>query len=349
MNLINFAIDFGNGYVKAKSKNGEFIAPAKIAFESDLGVNTLNDNFDTELNVSLFSRKEDKQSFVFGQDIEKVVLPKDLIDTNASENRYNKKSFQQLVEYSLAELGKCETNNENNTLEVRLVTGMPSNDLSNKDYVNDFREFLQGTHVIMRDNKEFVINVKEVKIIEQPLGTLLNVFLNNDLQVHTDLKEGLIVVIDFGSGTTIVDIYKNMKRIGGDTQQEGMIQFYKDVAEQIRNKKSHNIDTQFIEDGIKHSKEEKGQYLAIYGKQVVDFTQEFNIVLEKKLYKLIQSYESEIGQESIVNDFIITGGGSFIIGDAIKQEKPNFRLINDPQFSTTKGYYKLAQSIGKDD
>ena len=211
------------------------------------------------------------------------------------------------------------------------------------EFVNSFKEFLLGYHVVTRNGVEYVINVEELKIIEQPLGTLLNVFLNDQLRVHKTLKEGLIVVVDFGSGTTIVDIYKNMKRIGGRTLPSGMIHFYRSIADKLSGEASKDVDSYYIEQGVQDK-----SYLAVLGQERISFKHIFDSFLAERLQKITQTYEDEIGQEQLVNDFIVTGGGSFTIGEQLKEIKPMFKLVDEPQLSTTSGYYKLAQSMRKD-
>ena len=339
MNLINFGIDFGNGYVKAKSNKGEFVFSSKIGFSSDLGTSSLEDHFSNDEDIHLYKRK-DESEYVAGKDIEKVIEPEKLITTNSANNRYNLDSFKRLVDFSLAELASLE---DENNIEVRLVTGMPSNEILMKEKKAAFENYLKGTHLVERDKKEYIINISDLKVIEQPLGTLLNVYLNEDLKVHKTFKKGVVVVIDFGSGTTIVDIYKNMKRIGGRTLNEGMIQFHKKIAEQLSNKHSINIDSSFIEEGIRNK-----SFIAEIGNEAFNFENLFNELVERKIESVVQIYESEIGEEVSVNDFIVTGGGSFIIGEQLQKIKSNFKIVENPQTSTANGYYKLAKSFRKD-
>src|SRR5699024_7500006 len=117
MKLTNFAIDFGNGYVKGKSEKGEFVYSSKIGYASDLGTSSLNCS--DGLNVKRYQRK-DEIEYVYGKDLEKAIDPEDLISTNSSNNRYALDSFKRLVDFSLAELASLE--NEK-SLNVRLVTG----------------------------------------------------------------------------------------------------------------------------------------------------------------------------------------------------------------------------------
>lgn len=342
MKLKNFAIDFGNGYVKAISDDGSFITPAKLAFEHNLGRSSLGNTFEESYNINAFHHKEDQAKTIFGKDIESAISPSKLISTNSNNNRYLLQSFRQLVDFSLAELASLSTDQET-SIDVRLVTGMPSGDMQKGEFLEAFKSFLEGHHVVYRNEQEYVINVKELKIIEQPLGTLLNVFLNDKLKIHKNLKNGLVVVIDFGSGTTIIDVYQNMKLIGGKTLPEGMIKFHELIANSL-SKTSNDVDSLYVEKGIINK-----SYIAEFGQQKISFKKDFDIVLKEKIQTIIQAYENEIGKEELVNDFIVTGGGSLIIGDQLKEQKPKFQLVDNPQLSTAAGYYKLAQAMRKDD
>lgn len=339
MELINFAIDFGNGYVKAKSDKGEFIYSSKIARSSDLGYSSLDNEFTDDLDVNHFQRK-DEDEYNFGADIENSFSNEQLITTNSNNNRYTLESFKRLVDFSLAELTSYE---EETNIEVRLVTGVPSNEVKMKSKYDAFKDYLKGTHVVMRNGTELVINVKEVQVIEQPLGTLLNVYLNDKLQVHKTFKNGLIVVIDFGSGTTIIDIYKNMKRVGGSTTNEGMIQFHESIAESLSNELSMNVHAQYIEQGIKNK-----TFIAEFGNQAINFKSHFDNAIRRKVENTIQEYEKEITEETLVNNFIVTGGGGLIIGDQFKKHKPDFTIVENPQNSTVNGYFKLANKLRKE-
>lgn len=338
MNLINFAIDFGNGYVKAKSEKGEFVFSSKLGYASDLGTSSIGNIFADDADIHYFQRK-DEPEYVAGKDIEKVIEPADLIPTNSANNRYELPSFKRLVDFALAELASYE---DSNNIDVRLVTGMPSNEIEMAKKKDAFERYLSGSHLVSRDGEEYVINVRELKIIEQPLGTLLNVFLNDQLMIHKTFKNGLIAVIDFGSGTTIVDIYKNMKRHGGDISHEGMIHFHKSIADELSGRQSVKIDSQYIEDGIKNK-----TYIAKVGNEAFHFEDIFKEMVHKKLESVIQAYENAIGQEAFVNDFILTGGGSLIIGEQLQEIKGSFRIAENPQTATVSGYYKLAQSMRK--
>src|SRR5699024_3190957 len=108
-----------------------------------------------------------------------------------------------------------------------------------------------------------------------------------------------------------------------------IIQIQQTNAETITNKKNITTTNTMIEKGIRNK-----TYTAEFGQESISFKSIFDAELQKKLQTIIQTYERVIGQEEHVNDFIITGGGSFIIGKELKEIKPKFRLLENPQLST---------------
>lgn len=335
MDLINFGIDFGNGYVKGKSEKGEFIIPSFLAIDS-LRDNVISSSFEQKHEVHSFKRKADANSYLFGKDILDAVNADRLISTNSTNKRYKMTAFQRMVEFALAELASFEWED---TVDVRLVTGMPSEELQYETLKNDFLNFLEGMHTVERDGVSLMVNVKEVKIIEQPLGTLFNTYLNEDSMIHSDFKNGNVVVIDFGSGTTIIDQYHQMRRSNGDMIHRGMRQFFKDVAEDLSSEGEVKVNQIHVEEGIKN-----GSYTAEFGQYRMPFQDIFERRVEEKIEDTISRYEDSI-EESAVSAFIITGGGANVFSDHIKNYKKNFMVVEEPQTATANGYFKLAKAF----
>lgn len=335
--LINFGIDFGNGYVKGKSEKGEFIIPSFIAID-ELKDNLISSSFEQKYNVHSYKRKTDDNSYLFGKDIMLAVASNKLISTNSSNERYTMDSFQRMVEFALGELASYE---DSETIEVRLVTGMPSEELQYARLKSSFERFLKGMHTIERDGVALMIHVKEVKLIEQPLGTLFDTYLNDDSKVHTDFKNGSVVVIDFGSGTTIIDQYHQMKRANGTVLPRGMREFFKGIARDLSTDAEVSVNQIHIEEGIKN-----GTYQAVFGQYKLPFMDIFERKVKEKLDDTLSNYEDDI-EDSSVNAFIITGGGANIFSDLIKKRKNNFMVVENPQTATSNGYYKLANAFDK--
>lgn len=337
MDLINFGIDFGNGYVKGKSEKGEFIIPSFLAID-ELRDNVISSSFEQKHDIRSFKRKSDANTFLFGKDILNAVNADNLIPTNSTNKRYKMPAFQRMVEFALSELASYEGQD---TVEVRLVTGMPSEELQYATLKKDFQSFLEGMHTVERDGVPLMVNVKEVKIIEQPLGTLFDTYLNEDSMIHSDFKNGNVVVIDFGSGTTIIDQYHQMRRANGVMVQRGMRDFFKNIAEDLSNKGEVKVNQLYVEEGIKN-----GSYTAEFGQHRMPFQDIFERRVEEKIDDTISRYEDSI-EESAVSAFVITGGGANVFSEHIKSYKKNFTVVGEPQTATANGYFKLAKAFVK--
>lgn len=337
MTLVNLGIDFGNGYVKGKSEKSSLIIPSFIALDS-LEDNVISSKFKQKKNVHTFKRKEDDNAFLFGKDIIESVANNKLIPTNSSNERYSIPSFQRMVEFALTELSSYK---KSETLDVRLITGMPSEELAFSNLAKTFEKFLKGMHVVERDGVSMMINVKDVKIIEQPLGTLFCIYLNEDSMIHSDFKNGNIVVIDFGSGTTIIDQYYQMKRINGTTINSGTREFFKGIAQELSKKHEVKVDPIYVEEAIKNK-----SFEASFGQYKLPFSEIFDKKVREKLDDTFSRYEDYI-EESTVNAFVITGGGANIFRNHIKKYKNNFIVVKNPQTATAEGYYNLAKAFDK--
>lgn len=333
----NFGIDFGNGYVKAVSEKGAFVIPSLIATK-DLEDNAVSSAFKNDFKLNTFKRKSDDYEYLFGEDLLLEVDESSITTTNSNNKRYETLVFQQMAEFALAELASYEKESK---VDVRLVTGMPSNEIQFAALKKDFQVFLEGVHVVSRNGKDIIIDVQEIVIIEQPLGTLFNVYLNDKSQVHEAFKYGNIVVIDFGSGTTIIDEYKNMKRAGGKTIKSGMRNFYKNIAKTLSKKSEQDVDPLNIEEGIRNQ-----TFLAEFGQSRLDFRSIFDKEVAKKLNETLAAYEDTVNEQG-VTAFITTGGGANVFNDVLQKQKKNFVPTENSQMATANGYLKLAKSFDK--
>lgn len=159
------------------------------------------------------SNLDDDEVYIWGVGIKQAVDPDSLIPTYTHNNRYNQKRFKLLCSFILAELASDYEEHELN--DVTVVTGVPSQEVGTKE-AEEFKRFLQQKHLVTRNGVQRMINVTDVRITEQPLGTLLNEYMNDSGQIHKELMTSTVTVIDFGAGTTIMDTFKNLKRLDTD-------------------------------------------------------------------------------------------------------------------------------------
>lgn len=341
----HMVFDIGNGFVKAKSKFGEIIAPSSFALESKVGDSSIGNIFNGNENLynSFESSLDDGVKYIWGEELRKAVKPEDLIHTYTHENRYANKRFKLLSQFVLAELA---SQYKEDSIDVVLVTGLPSAEIKTEDDVK-LKEFLKGKHLVKRNGVEKVINVIDVRILEQPLGTLLNMYLKENGEMHKNLLSNTITVIDFGSGTTIIDTFKNMKRIEGqsETIYKGMNDIYRNIQQKVATRYNiKSIDIVQIEEGIRNDFN-----LVISTRKQYPFEEEAKEAIRESLDQIISNIDRIISNRDSIDEFVLTGGGAEVLGDVFRELFMEESLISseNSQIANMNGYNKFAEVIVK--
>ncbi|WP_404456836.1 plasmid segregation protein ParM (plasmid) [Virgibacillus necropolis] len=336
-----FAFDVGNGFVKAKNEKRTMIAPSCFAKEKDLGESTVNE-LEEKTDYQVYKSTLDQDnSYVWGNGIKDAVEPDKLIHTYTHEERYEQKRFKLLAEFILAELA---SDFDEAHLDVTVVTGLPSKEIKSAAE-QKLRDFFLGNHVITRNGKEMVVNVKEIRILEQPLGTLLNLYMNDNGKIHKDLKRTTISVLDFGAGTTILDTYKNMKRIQNDskTYYQGMNDVYTNITNKVQEKHdAKSLDETMIEDGIRDN-----YTITFSARKKIPFKTESDESTQEFVEHMISNIDRTLTNRDHIDKFIITGGGSQIVGQQYKKAfgEESLEIVENSQFANVDGFFKFAQAL----
>lgn len=345
--MLAFAFDLGNGFVKARNGKRKVIAPSLISKKDSIGfssISSFSSEFDGSQGYNTYSSNlDDNVEYIWGTEIKNAVEPSELIATYTHNNRYNTKRFKLLASFVLAELASDYEDDELN--EVIVGTGLPSQEINTSEALA-FKKFLQQKHVVTRNGVQRVINVVDVRLIEQPLGTLLNEYMNEKGQVHKDLKASTITVIDFGAGTTIIDTFKNLKRLDdkSDTYYEGMNDIYKKIARGLE--KKHNIkglDITTIEEGFRNN-----TFIAsLSERKKYTFEDDSDSVMIDFVDRRISDIDSTLTNRDTSDIFILTGGGVNIVGEPFKEafNEDTLKVVDNAQESNLDGFYKLVKAI----
>lgn len=346
--MLNFAIDFGNGFVKAMNGKRSIVAPSSIDKLTSLGKGSLEDLMidDTKGYNVYESNIDDGIKYIWGEGIEKV--SSEPLVTHTSLERYETKRFKLLCEFVLAELSSDYQENELD--DVLLVTGMPSQEIGTKEE-KIFKKFLEGKHLVERNNKQMLINVKQVKIVEQPMGSLLDAYMTEDGKMYNSLKHDTITVIDFGAGTTIFDTFRGLRRLPNEskTRYEGMNHLYQNIENDLIQK--YDIKTNVVNQ-IKEGFQD-GSLCAKIGQKRLPFDDIAKEHIELFINRFITDFESKISSLDAINVFVLTGGGLNIVGDFFKSEAKSItnnvdvNYAEDSQKSNIRGFYKLSSILSK--
>src|SRR5699024_4647145 len=148
--MLSFAIDFGNGFVKAISEKRTIVAPSSIVEAKKLGKGSIDNLVALDnLGYQVYkSNLDDEEKYAWGEEVENI---DGFTKTGITSDRYTDRDFKLLCEFVLAELGSDFTEEE--LQEVFLVTGMPSQEIGTPEE-KTFYNHLKGKHLVERNNKE---------------------------------------------------------------------------------------------------------------------------------------------------------------------------------------------------
>lgn len=340
-----FAFDLGNGYVKATNGKRTIVAPSMIARESSVGTSSLLalTNQKEQGYETFESQLDDGVKYIWGEGIADAVDPEALIPTYTHNNRYMQKRFKLLCSFVLAELANDFSDEE--LTDIVLVTGLPSQEIGTEDE-RKLKTFLQQKHIVTCNGEQRMINVTDVRIVEQPMGTLLDVYMNDEGKIHQDLLTQTITMLDFGAGTTIMDTFKNFKRLRekSETFYEGMNDLHRTIAKELEAK--HNIkglDPSYVDEGFR-----RGNLIAeISERRKYAFEDIAKHVITDFVDKRLSEIDRILTNRDSIDKFIVTGGGVMIVKDYFTEVfgETNILITLNSQLANLNGFYKLAKTV----
>jgi plasmid segregation protein ParM len=337
--FIVMGIDHGNGYFKGYSDDTKgLVFPSGFLIKNSLvkedAVGLGGEQID-EFESSLY----EGERFVWGQTIDKTKGK--YLSTFTTEDRYSQKHFRLLSQFGLASLIK----EPDGSFDVFLVTGCPPQEKGTKRESELIQTFM-GSHTVQMNNDSKIIHVKECKILPQPLGSILDLYIDEDGNiVREELGTSYIGIVDIGSGTTDFDGIDSLQAVAEDrlTIPVGLHEIYQRLADYInaQNPDAYatpkTVELQFDADEYHASKR-----LAIPIKEAKD-----QIVRETAEY-IINELQVRWRNRSKFDMVILTGGGAALMKSWFKEFIKDIHIIEDSQVSNARGFYKLGLLLSKD-
>lgn len=342
---ICIGLDHGNGFVKAKSDKTDFVVPSQIARADDFSGELYGSKAkEFKLYQIMYDEGEEK-SYAWGKDIGKAKFP---IKSFATEDRYTKLPYKLLTSFALSEL--IDSNHQH----VNIVTGVPSYEKGTK-WEEDLIETYKKIHLVKVNGVEKRIDVDSVKVIPQPLGTVLYHYLDDDGYVLDEKFESddfYVGVIDIGSGTSDLDGLKELEVVSKDraTIRKGMFDAYGEIASYILEQEPRaEIDKEKVESWIR-TKESNGEKPYIYNptnKIYVDFS----AAARNAFKNLAEDIMMEVDQRwsrSQFNEIYLTGGGAKTLGSYFKDWDKDIIVVENHQMANAAGFYRFAKYLNQE-
>jgi PRTRC genetic system protein D len=225
-----------------------------------------------------------------------------------------------------------------------VCTGLPLAYYADREAL---RRTIGGEYVVKlgdRPEQRLTVNYEEGEyplVIGQPFGTLLSEALDNSGQLVNEGLAEAVAVLDIGGHTTNILACKGLTEVAKDSTS-----IDRGGWDLVRVMTSH-IDKRCP--GLDLLPHEVAKAIVnrriMYGPETVDLTEQVAAMAAPLAEEVVTRATQFLGSGNNYRQILITGGGAFLLGDAIRARESysHARVVTDPVFGNVDGYWKLLQ------
>lgn len=345
MSKIIFGIDLGNKQTKLMSEKASYRLPSHYTVKDNLSAG-FSMGYSNDLDIHTFEL--DDNEYTWGADVDKSLTSEKIKDTiGIGSKRYTNNNFKNLANFAIALLGNDFLSEDDDTLKVSVVTGLPTEDFENDDCVKGIKDALKKHVIASIDGKPVDIQVEDVFVLPQPLGSVFDVVKT---EKNKDVASELINVIDLGGGTVLVDTLQNLNYDIDSTIQldTGSFTLFRKIRRQLIIQKGVRLSIFEIEDIIrKGTKNGKYIYQQHKGNEV-DITDIVKDNINIYTQDVIDEITTNLMNADYVDETFITGGGSKIVNrEMMEKAFNNVKFTKHNEMSNVFGFFEYGLSNNK--
>jgi plasmid segregation protein ParM len=250
--------------------------------------------------------------------------------------------------FALTVAGLFTQSDQATEVPVSIVSGLPVGFF--KQYHDRFRDALLGRHTITYHSPDGgrvakTIQVERVKLLPQPMGSLLNQLMNDDGTIaDKELAQQKIGIVDIGFRTTdytVIDRLRYVER-SSRTMDTGISKAYTVIASRLRENSGVNVELYRL-------------YRAVQKGTIKMRGQGFNFAkIRDQIYtQLASTVAGDLDRiwsgDWDMDTIFLTGGGCSELGAHLKPLiTGNVRATpvqNDPRLANVMGYHKYGRYL----
>jgi len=221
-----------------------------------------------------------------------------------------------------------------------LVLGLPCNEYYRSQGMRDLVvERARGEHKI----GDKIVQVKEVKVIPQPLGTFYGYIMTTEPDVAEFLMESLVLVLDPGYYSLDCVLVSEGSRIFQNTSMSTP-NSVKAVCDQLRSKLKEEKGIP-VQDGLIESRLRQGKMVIPGATGMYNFESDLHEVAKDVAEQSLSEIRSRLhSAEREPNVAILTGGGAGLFEPYVKEgvHVPNVLKAEDSVMMNVLGYLRAA-------
>jgi plasmid segregation protein ParM len=331
IHLKNIAVDAGFGRTKALSAERAISFPSLVAHYREVRFTTgMEGNGDPTSKMVIESNG---RRYFVGSAAGRQGIVQNTIDRDRAISE----------EAKLLTLGALSLLMEESPEHINLVAGLPvSHYASLKErYISELKQthYFDLLDLSGKTLNKHIVNVHEVKVIPQPLGTLFNMLLNEQGGLsRAELAGENVGIVDIGFHTVDLARADSLEFIDRKSASYplGLFNAFSELSEEIGRSLDIEAPPETLENVVSSGQIKVGGKSVSIEKQK---QQAFTHAAEQILSKVKTLWPDRWQLDRI----IVTGGGGHLLYDYLKLNlDQQAELAHKPVFANAEGYLKLA-------
>lgn len=345
-----FVLDLGNRQTKLKTNEIKVALPSYYIDAENFGDRSLMNFAKTETDTNDYTSNRDSATYVWGSEMD-LEYTDFVTDTLAfGLERYQSIEFKLLADFALARLAKENPNAKKGTVDVNVVTGVPTKDHTNDAILEAVKEAIKGDHTVSVDGEKLNIRVHDVYILPQSLGTVINEVTDQHGKViDSEVLSTSVAVVDAGGGTLLVDVLNKMNVDTKKRKQSshGAYMLYEDIVNKISSEHGHNLTEYEVERIVRVGNKNEAYSLSLDGIEDIDVTEEVMKARISYTRNIIKEVRAALKTTERISLIFVTGGtANLLIKSEFTKAFPNAKFVEDSEFANVEGFYKFALAEG---
>lgn len=342
-----FTVDLGNRQVKMKTEKSTKIFPSYFVEASEYGNRDVLKFAKSEVKTSDYISMRDDFTYVWGEGLD--IKGKAVTDTIGFSGRYNTRDFKLLVDFALAEMARDFNDEIKGIIEAVVVTGVPTDDFSKDDVLDQVGKAFKGDHSVIVDGTSITVRVKDAYVLPQPIGTVINSIVDGEGNVGDNpISSSYVGVVDVGGGTVIIDALDsmNLDSTAHAQLEEGAFTLYGNIRNELISK-GHRISDYEVESLVRTGNDNERYTWSPNGIVTHDFTD--TIMRERKKYtrKIASFVNATYKAYDRMYTVLVTGGtANLLIKDEFTAVVPVAEFVSDSETANVHGFYKFGLAEG---
>lgn len=317
-------LDVGYGYTKAMDGNKTIVFPSVVSPPVEMRFDPLWDHTSDSLN-RLSATFDGKHYFLGEMALRQGRFAHATLDRIRTQTEEYRVLFLTAIALLIQSPGE----------EISIVTGLPVDDLSDKEFIE---KTLKGPFSLRLGEREIHFQIDSLVVMPQPCGAFMDLLFLNSGGVNEIYSDGSIGVIDIGYKTTDFVLMRSQeyahKRSGSIKQ--GMSSIYQAGISKFSSAYRGNWDLRRVEEVIRDG------HICRLGESIplnpALLDGEFSGLAEGILAWIRQQWSDER-----IDRILCAGGGSLPLRKYLSKESPQMTFLTDPQQSNVRGFYKGAR------